>query len=250
LLVAGATLKPQPMLIAPMLAWVIVRRSGLGGAVRAALAGSAVLIAGHLYFILTGNLDRVVQIYRDAVLTPQRLSFSAYNLWWPVAHNGDVTSADTALSLGGLDVAYGDLASLLVLVVVAITIAGLRRRDDDAAVLAACGYLIIGFFTVGSGVHERYNVAALSFLVPLIALQRRWSWLVLLLSLTATLNLALTLPFQRLYGQGHPEWLPHAVALANVTLLGWMTVLFWGAAQDKKTPDATPPDSTPASARR
>lgn len=237
LLVAGATLKPQPMLIAPVLAWVIVRRSGWGGALRAVAAGGVVLVLGHGYFVLTGNLDAIAGIYRDAALAPQRLTFSAYNLWWPLARDGSLTARDTALTLGALSISYGDLAMTLTLLAAGVTLAGLWRRDDDTGVLLACGYFIIAFFTLASGVHERYNVPALTFLVPAVVLERRWMLPVLALSLTATANAALTLPFQRLYPQGNPAWLPLAVAVANVGVWCWMSQLLLRL---------SPPDSTRA----
>lgn len=225
LVAAGAVLKPQPLIVTPVLAWVVVMRSGWGGLVRAALAGAAVLAAGHLYFVLTGHLGELVTIYRNAVFTSERLSFSAYNLWWPVEWAIRPSAEDTALALGPVAVAWGTLSTALVLGLLAVTALGLTRRQDDAGALLACAYLIFGFFMVGAGVHERYALPALAFLLPALPLARRWVLPALALSLTLTVNVLMGLPVDRLYRQGEPVWLSMAVAAANVVLLVWMTWL-------------------------
>jgi hypothetical protein len=156
-----------------------------------------------------------------------------------VARDGDLASDDTLVSVAGAGVSYGSVAAVLVLAVLTVTVIGLRRRDDDTGVLLACGYLIIGFFTVASGVHERYNVPALTFLIPAMLLARQWSLPVLALSLTATANAALTLPFQRLYPQGGAEWMTITVAMANVGLLAWMTLALLRGPHPGGTTDST-----------
>lgn len=244
LLGIGAVLKPQPLIIAPVLAWVIVRRSGWGGFARATAAGAAAILAGHLYFIATGHLDEVLTIYRNAVVTTQRLSYSAYNLWWPVAWARDPGSSDTAFALGRVAVTWGMLASVLVLVVLGLTAAGLVRRDDDVGVMAACGFLIFGFFMVGTGVHERYDLPALAFLLPVVRHVRSWSLPVLAISATTTINAVMGIPLDRLYPQGQPVWLSMAVAGVNLLTLGWAAwLLIRGTAPQLAAAERTRPPS-------
>ena len=232
LLAAGAVIKPQPLIVAPVLAWVVLQRSGWAGILRGALSGAAVLLAGHLYFILTGHLEDLARIYRNAVLTPQRLSFSAYNLWWPVEKLG-AKPEETAVSLGPLDVTWARLATPLVLAVLIVTMRGLLRRRDDVGVLVACAYLIIGYFMAGIGVHERYVLPAFAFLLPVLPLVRRWVLPVLLLSFTLTVNAVMGLPVDRLYHQGEPAWLSMGVVGLNVVAFGWVTWLY-GTMNDER----------------
>lgn len=228
LLATGAMLKPQPLIIVPVLAWVIVTRCGWGGMVRAAVSGTAVLVAGHLYFVLTGNWSAIVAIYRNAVLTTEQLSYSAYNLWWPLQRTVHPAATDTAFRLGSVALPWGMLASWLVLGVLAATATGLLRRRDDAGVLLAAAYFIVGYFTVGAGIHERYNLPAIAFLLPALPLAGRWALPVLILSVTVTVNAAMGAPLDRLYRQGEPVWLSMVVAAANVALFLWMTWLIAG----------------------
>lgn len=248
-LVAGATIKPQPMIVAPVVAWIILERSGRRGAVRAVLAGLATLVAGHLYFVLTGNLANVAAIYRDAVFTPQRLTFSAYNAWWPFARVRDPSSADIAVAVGPVSIAWGTLSTALVLGVLAVTAVGLCRRRDDTGVLLACAYLVFGFFMVGSGVHERYDLPALTFLLPALALAPHWVMPALAISATLTVNALMSLPIQRLYPQGEPAWLGLAVSAANLAALCATTWLMLRPHPDSTRPPGptrSRPRSTPA----
>jgi hypothetical protein len=244
-LAAGATIKPQPLIVGPVLAWVVVERSGWRGAARAAVAGAAVLGIGHLYFALTGHLGDLVTIYREAVVTPERLSFSAYNLWWPLAQTRGLSSADIAFRVGPVDATWGMLALVLVAGVLAVTATGLRRRRDDAEALLACAYLIFGFFMVGSGIHERYDMPALAFLLPALALAGGWALPALGLTATITANALMGLPFDRFYPQGQPGWLTVVVSAVNVVLLAWMTWLMLRA-RSWHGPETIPLHSQPA----
>ncbi len=55
---------------------------------------------------------------------------------------------------------------------------------------------------VGLGVHERYDLPALAFLLPALLLAPRWTVPVLLISLTITVNAAMGVPLDKLYPQG------------------------------------------------
>ena len=223
LLALGAVLKPQPLLIAPVLAWVVWRRSGIGGLARAAGAGALTLLAGHAYFIATGNGGAIVNVYRQWVLAPALLSYNAYNLWWPAQRVWGVASADPIGTVAGVGVTWGNLASVLVLAVLGVTGWALRRRDDNIGVLLAAAYLVFGFFLVGAGAHERYVLPALAVLTPVVVLTGR-SWLPLLaLTLTLLVNSALGLPLDRLYPPGKPVWLSLAAAGVNVGLFALLT---------------------------
>ncbi len=225
LLAAGAVIKPQPLIVAPVLAWLVLARSGWGGVWRAALAGGAVLVAGHAYFVVVGHGSDIVDIYRTAVLTPQRLTFNAFNLWWLMRRSRDAASSEVALDVGPLSPTWGQLAAMLVLTVLAITIVALIRRRDDGSSMLAAVYLVFGFFVVGSGVHERYDLPALALLAPALPLAPRWTPVYLTLSVTITLNAAMGIPLDRLYPTNQPFWLAIGVAAINVALLVWCSVL-------------------------
>jgi hypothetical protein len=229
LLVAGATIKPQPLIVAPILAGAIYARSGWWGLMRAAVAGCLTLVVGHLYFVITGNLDDVLRIYRAAALAPVRLTFSAYNVWWLFDQTRAADPTATAIDAGLLRVSWNTLAGVLVLGALAVSAAGLARRRDDTGVLLACGYLVFAFFMVGAGVHERYDLPALAMLLPALPVARAWSLPVLVISVTMTVNVVTVLPMDRLYPQGRPEWLTIAVAALNVAALIRMTWLLLSA---------------------
>lgn len=251
LLVLGATLKPQPIVLAPVLGLIVLQRSGWRGAVRAAAAGTATLIAGHLYFFVTGHGDDVIRIYRTAAITPELLTFSAYNLWWPFAAHSAPGAADTVAHVGTLAIRWGTLSAIAVLGVLGVTLAAVWRDRQDTTALMSAAYFSFGFFMVGSGVHERYALPALAFLIPAMVVTGQRAWAAPVLTATLTINALMGLPLDRAYTQGKPEWLTIAVSLVNIALFGWWS---WhvarGAGSEWSGFAVTAPDSTRASARQ
>jgi hypothetical protein len=219
-LATGVLIKPQPLILGPLLAWVVWRQSSWPGLLHGGLAGAAVLLVGHAYFLLNGSADRIVRIYTFQLTQSEHLSFSAYNLWWPFERLAGARPNTAILDAGWMTVTYGLAATALVAGVVVLTWLALRREDAVGLMLAA-GYFAAAYFLVAAGAHERYALPALIFLVPALAFMPRLRWPLLLFSAAITLNLLLGLPLDRRWPQGDPVWLTMAgSALAAVAVVG------------------------------
>jgi len=224
-LALGVIVKPQPLVVGPLLAWLVWRRSGWTGLARGGLAGAAVLLVGHVYFLLTGNGGRVWEIYTFQITQDEHLSFGAYNLWWPFERLADTRPETAILSLGGVSLTYGMLASALVLALLGLTWVALRGADE-VGVLVATGCWLAGYFLVAAGAHERYALPALAFLAAALPLATRLRGPLLLISACVFANLIVALPLDRRWAQGDPAWLTFVVSVGMVAGVGW---LWWAA---------------------
>jgi hypothetical protein len=220
-LALGVVVKPQPLVLGPVIAWLAWRRSGWPGLVRGGLAGAAVLLSGHAYFVLTGSGARVWEIYTFQLTQTEHLSFGAYNLWWPFERLGGARPDTPLISLGDMSLTYGACASLLVAAMLALTWLALRRADA-ARTLVAAGCWLAGYYLVAAGAHERYALPALAFLLPALPLAARLRWPLLVFSASVFANLLIALPLDRRWGQGEPLWLTMAVSGAAVVGVGWL----------------------------
>lgn len=225
-LALGVLVKPQPLVLGPLLAVLVWRRSSWPGLLRGGCAGAAVLLAGHAYFIATGSGERILRIYLFQLTQNEHLSFAAYNLWWPWERLAGARPQTVILNLAGLDLTYGLAATALVLGAVALACWALRRADDLGVLLIA-GWYLAAYFLVAAGAHERYVLPAFAFLLPGAVMVPSLRWPLLALSVATTLNLIIGLPLDRRWTQGDPLWLTLVVALvatAAVTGLGWQII--------------------------
>jgi hypothetical protein len=223
-LAVGVLIKPQPLMLGPLLAWVVWRRSAWPGLLRGGLAGAAVLAVGHAYFLVHGNAERILRIYAFQLTQNEHLSFAAYNLWWPFERLGGARPESVIVSVGGLALTYGMIAVVLVVGVLALTWVALRR-DDAVGLLLAAGYFAAGYYLVAAGGHERYGLPVLIFLVPALAFTPRLRWPLLLFSAAIMLNLLLGLPLDRRWRQGDPVWLSIAVSGLAAIAVAALTIV-------------------------
>jgi hypothetical protein len=226
MLALGTIVKPQPLVLAPLLAWIIWRRSSWRGLLAAGVAGAAVLALGHGYFIATGNGARVWEIYTFQLTTNEHLSFGAYNLWWPFERLSDARPQAAALALGPLTLTFGLLASLLVALALALAWWSMRRPDARTA-LVGPGFWLAAYALVAAAAHERYGLPALAFFLSVLPLALTLRWPLLLYSGALFANLLIALPLDRRWPQGYPLSLTlvvSSVAVVSVLWLGWLVL--------------------------
>lgn len=226
-LALGVMVKPQPLIIAPLLVWLIWQRSGWRRVAWAALIAGGALLIGHAYFLITGNGARMLHIYLFQITENEHLSYAAYNLWWPFDRLAGARPDTAIASLGSVGLTYGMVATALVGLALAFSARSLRR-PDALAVLVAGGVYLIAYFTVASGSHERYALPGLVFLLPALPLTPRLRWPLLLFSVCLTANVVIGLPLDRRWRQGDPTWLTIVVAALAVlaaTGLAWVAEL-------------------------
>ena len=189
-LAAGFLVKPQPVLLVPLMAWGVLSLSEISGAVRGALGALVMLAAGLAYFWFAGIGDHIVDIYRHLFQTGDQVSVSAWNMWWIAYRNrGNVAPWDVVFELGSMGVTIGQLSQLLLAGAVGLSLASVGPKPTMHRVLLSAAFLTFAFFMLTMKMHERYLFPALALLAPVAILDRRWAVLYVALSVTFLLNL-------------------------------------------------------------
>lgn len=225
-LALGTIVKPQPLVLVPLLAWIVWRRSSWRGLLVAAATGAVLLALSHAYFIAAGSGRRVWEIYTFQLTTNEHLSFGAYNLWWPFERLSDARPETVAVTAGPLSVSFGLLASALVALALALAWWYMRRLDARTVLLGS-GFWLAAYALVAAAAHERYGLPALAFLLAALPLTATLRVPLLLYTAALFANFLVALPLDRRWHQGDPLWLTlvvSGVAVVSVVWLGWVSI--------------------------
>lgn len=208
--------KPQPIMLLPVLGVATVSLQRAGGVLRGGLTALVAVVLGALPLVLAGQTGGLLQAYEESVGRFPYTSVSAYNLW-SLLHGVRLVRDEAPLLFGlsSLQVGLGLLA-----VVVMLTCLGLLQRADLTARLEAGALLALAFFVLTTQMHQRYIV----FVFPLLALRVASAPYLaasyLLLALSGTLNIFGTLPPLPLLQQAiSTSSLPTLAALINLSVL-------------------------------
>lgn len=167
----GFLLKPQPVVVLPVLLLLTLRAGGWRAILRAAaatLATGAVVLGPWL---LHGDGRRILHVYHtlffeDGLL----LSGSAWNFWWLWPQH-----TTPLKDLAGAD-AFRTAGMLLSAASGAIGMLYCWRRPGLAPALVSAAYLTFAFYLWPVATHERYLYPLLALLLPPLMLDRRWLW--------------------------------------------------------------------------
>ena len=192
----GFLVKPHPVVLSPLLGLMSLRR-GVGTVAAGVLAAAATVAGGLAYFVLTGNLPWLVKIYKYLFNPTQHISNNAWNVWWPAERWLHAKPQDTLATVAGVEVAYRDVATLLVLA--ALGVLALAFRGHDAVTVLLCAsYLIFIFYMLPAGTLSRYLFPFFALMIPVILVQPRWLAFYIPLSITFFLNISSEVP---------PDWI-------------------------------------------
>ena len=190
LLAVGFFLKPQAVIIVPLLGLISLKQIGFWPSVRAGLAGASVLIPCYAYFVAIGEIDTVYRIYQGIFLdTTTKISTSAWNLWWPFRLESLPDPNAPFLSLGPLGVTYTLASQALTVLSGLLALAYTWRSRSPAAPFIAACFLAFSFFMLPMKIHERYLFPFFAFGAPLVLQNRRLALLYAVLTVTYTTNL-------------------------------------------------------------
>jgi hypothetical protein len=182
--VVALLIKPQAIILAPLMYVVTLRRYGCRGLVEGAGLGAGVAGLAMLPLILAGQLGNLVTAYAGSVGRFPRATAGAYNLWYlwlgPVARDRDAVLG----SLSARSVGF-----LLLGLVVALICGALWLRSDGPGRARAAALLALAFFCLPTQIHERYMFLALAFLTLSMAPNLRWTWLWLWAVFAGSLNI-------------------------------------------------------------
>jgi Gpi18-like mannosyltransferase len=183
-------IKPQAIIIAPLLYIVSLQRYGTRGLVEGGVIAGALLLGCILpVALLQGGAGGIVQAYVGAVERFPLLTNKAYNLWYLVTWGGN--GYDVGQGIGPLS--YRTIGLLLTGLATALVMIVLLRRNDLATRLECAALLALAFFLLPTQIHERYLFLALAFLALRCVSAPSLLPLYLVFSLNATLNIIGTL---------------------------------------------------------
>lgn len=188
----GFLIKPHPVLMLPILVVVTVRAHGWAGGARACVAAPLVALVVLGPWIAHGDLMRIVDTYHRLFTADyERLSSSAWNLWWFVDVASHPHPEDT---IAGTWLTYRMLGLGLSSVAGALSVLTALRLPLLRGGLLGSAYAACAFYVLPISTHERYLYPFLALMLPIVMLERRWLWLYLPFSATLFLNLVVVAP--------------------------------------------------------
>ena len=193
-LAAGFALKPQTIIIAPVMVLATLQRSGPRGVAWSILGAGAGLALALGYFVLSGGGDEIWETYVRISGYQDRLSYNAWNIWWPAEVGENPQPSDPALHLAGVEVSFRVLGMVALIPAAVVLLLFQNRHRERHDLLVAGAFTIISFFMLATSIHERYLIYSLGLLAPLAILDRRWAAMYGALTVTVLLNMSASLP--------------------------------------------------------
>lgn len=221
---AGILIKPQAIILAPLLYGATLRRYGPRGLAEGGFAALGLLTLACAPLVLIGEGPGLYQAAVGSVGRFPQVTNRAYNLWWLVA--GDRAVSDLTEWAG---VSYRSIGLLLVgITALLVLLAALRDpRGQTRAVGAAA--IALAFFALPTQIHERYAFFALPFLLLAAAYDLRLLVAYALVAITGTINIIGAIPgfVPALNRWIRASALPEAVAWISLGLLLALLAYLW-----------------------
>ena len=173
----GCLLKPQPVILAPVLVLLALRAGGPRALLRSIAAGAGMVAVVIGPWLVHGDGGRIGTVYDHLFFaTYPRLSGGAWNVWWFFDLRAAHHSTLDALPLAPL-LTYRMAGGMLSALAGAVATLYAWRRPGLRGALVAGAYLAFAFYAVPVSSHERYLYPFLALLLPVAVTDRRWLWL-------------------------------------------------------------------------
>jgi len=233
LLASGALIKPQGLLVLPVVIVALYRKRA--SLLRGALFGFGVVAAALVPYALVGTVEEAVtHVFR--IIFQERLSGGYANVWWIVGHvtNGDPLAGPVAYArIDSLDVpirpvAYGLFAACM---------AWFCYRTKSAVLAGSLAIFTYGMLALG--VHQNHPHSMFLAFAAAGLFSRRLQFAAGILSLTYVLNMLCLSGLGRFYSLRYMSIMPAvswfqdlrmslgfdmtlALALVNVSVFVWL----------------------------
>jgi Gpi18-like mannosyltransferase len=221
---AGVLIKPQAIILAPLLFGATLRRYGPRGLAEGGFLALGLLALACAPLVLIGEGPGLYQAAVGSVGRFPQVTNRAYNLWWLVVDDGIVSDLTEwmGLSYRSIGLLLVGIAALLVLLAVLRDPSG-KTRALGAAVIA------LAFFALPTQIHERYAFFALPFLLLAAAFDMRLLIGYGLVVVTGTINILGAIGG---FNPGLNRWikastLPELVAWVSLGLLLALLAYLW-----------------------
>ncbi len=214
--------KPQPVPLLPVIGMITLLKQGPLQWMSGFTAALAVVVVGFLPFQMNHPISLVPDIYGQIGARFQSASVSAFNFPALVCGMG---APDSSKVLG---FSYFVVGGLLVLATYGFVGWLLCRRDQEKDIELAAFIAVLGFFLFAPRMHERYEYAALVFLIPISLESPLLTCALLLLSAAFYFNLVYVMrSIEELHFATPSEWIVVCVAVVNLAIFvgaGWFAV--------------------------
>ncbi|NTW02027.1 MAG: hypothetical protein HGA19_12175 [Oscillochloris sp.] len=221
---AGLLIKPQAVILAPLLYVLTLRRYGSRGLVEGGALAMGLVGLASAPLVFLGQGPGLYQAAAGSVGRFPRVTNRAYNLWWLVVRDMPVSDVTQVFGLS-----YRNMGFVLVALAAGLACLAVLRRPGSFSRMAAAAALAMAFFTLPTQIHERYSFFALPFLLLCAATDARAFLPFGLLTITATLNILGSIPgfipeVQRVIVRSS---IPTVVAWVNMAILMSLLAFMW-----------------------
>jgi Gpi18-like mannosyltransferase/predicted membrane-bound dolichyl-phosphate-mannose-protein mannosyltransferase len=222
--------KPQGLMLLPVLAWWTMLKTPAARWVRCGAVGIAVFALGIIPFQIGHPWNWILNLYTSTAAYYHETSVNAFNL---IALLGGLRRPDSE-TFGGVSF-FGFGMCLLAPLYGFVGWVLWRERSPRTLVYAAF-ITIFGFFMLAPRMHERYLYPALAFAIPLALESTEMMLIFAALTLTCLFNLAYILhTLQTVVFLDGRDWLAMTTSALNVVIFGYS--IHYGATQLATAPD-------------
>ena len=207
-------IKPQAIILAPLLYAATLRRHGSRGLARGGALAAGLLAIGVAPLVLAGQAPGLMQAYLGSVGRFPDITSRAYNLWYLVTWGAG--GPDTDLVLGPLS--FRALGLVLMGSVTLLVFVALLTRSDEPARTEGAAVLMLAFFLLPTSDPRAVSLPLARVPDPLRGSNDRMVVPYLILVATATLNIfgALRGFLPAVHAVLDASPLPQAIALINL----------------------------------
>lgn len=208
--------KPQGLMLLPVLAWWTMLRTPVVRWVRCAVVGFAVFAVGIIPFQIGHPWDWILNLYTSTAAYYHETSVNAFNL---MALLGGLRRPDST-TLAGISLFTLGMSLLVPLYGFVAWI--LWRERSPRSLIYAAFITVFGFFVLAPRMHERYLYPALAFAVPLALESTEMMLVFAALTLTCLFNLAYVLhALETVVFLDPRDWLAMTTSALNLVIFGY-----------------------------
>lgn len=218
---AGFLIKPHPIIVLPLLLYLAWRR-GRTALKQGLLTVVAVWLVGLGPWLLHGDALNILRVYRGLFEADyDRLSDSAWNLWWFADVSLHPKPDQAILPF----ITYRTVGLVLTISAGFLALFYLHARPNLRGTLVAAAYLSFAFYLLPISTHDRYLYPFLAFMLPVAVAEARWRPLYATASVAFFFNLAVVAPpISDFSGRWVSSPFTVAVAALNCALFALFTV--------------------------
>lgn len=244
----GLLNKPQPVIFAPILLVLLYRCSGVRGIAQAGAAGAVVTLVPLLPWLIAGDADHIVEVYRKLFSNGGQvtaLTQNAWNLWWFIPFSTVPEPRDVMFTAGGAEITYQRFSLMLSALAALLSAAYAFRHPTLRGALIAASYIAVAFYVLPTSTHERYMYPLVVLLAPVALVEMRFRYVYAVLSATLFVNMFLVAPpVESWMLRWDDALITHYIAGLNVLML---IIFSWMLLQDILAPYArrSPQPSAP-----